>query len=97
MGPGTESVGIWEYDRDDAVGVGAAAAVAQDRLVPPDMDAEVVSSRADVVTVQLARGQVRDPASVLYVERRGTFTLWRLEPWPGGRTLLVLRGWPTRG
>lgn len=52
-----------------------------------------MSARGDVVTMQITRGEIRDPAELLYVDGKGLFEIVRIEPWPGGRTLLVLKAW----
>lgn len=88
------TLGVWEYERGEEA-LRAAAIIAMDRLQPPDFHVEVVSSRGDHLTVQLASGALTDPAAILYVETRGTFEIMRVEPWPG-RVLLVLRAWPNR-
>jgi hypothetical protein len=90
------TIGLWEYPRDNDDGLRAAARVALDRLIEPDMDAVMVSARADHVTVQIVRGKLEHPRSILYVEQRGTFEIIRTELWPGARALLVLRAWPSR-
>jgi hypothetical protein len=90
-------VGIWVYRRDDAERLTAAARTAIDRLFKPDLEGASVSARADHVTVQVVRGALEDPTSILYVEGRGTFEVLRVEAWPGARALLVLRAWPSRG
>jgi hypothetical protein len=89
-------LGVWEYDRDDDA-VRAAAIISMDQLEPPDFHVEVISSRGDHLTVQIASGVLTDPAATLYVETRGTFEILRVEPWPSGRLILVLRAWPSRG
>jgi hypothetical protein len=89
------AMGAWEYDRDDDA-LRAAAIIAMDRLAPPDFHVEVVSSRGDHLTVQIASGSLTDPAAILYVEGRGTFEIVRVEPWPDRRVMLVLRACPNR-
>lgn len=90
------AIGLWEYPGDDADGLRDAARIALDRLFPPDLDGVIVSARADSITVQVVRGELGDPAAILYVENRGTFEILRVEERPGARTLLVLRAWPAR-
>ncbi len=88
-------VGVWEYDRDDEA-LRAAAIISMDNLEPPDFHVDVVSSRGDHLTVQVASGALTDPAAVLYVETKGAFEIVRVEPWSGGRVIIVLRAWPNR-
>jgi hypothetical protein len=83
----------WAFDRDDPERLRAAAVIARERRVEPDLELAAVSARGDVITVQIVRGELRDPAALLYLEQQGLFELVRIEPWPGGRTLLVLRSW----
>jgi len=94
MEVGGMTLGVWEHERDEDA-PRAAASMATDRLRPPDFTVEVVSSRGDHLTVQVASGALTDPAAILYVETRGAFEVVRVEPWPG-RVLLVLRAWPHR-
>lgn len=82
----------WAVDRGDAERLGAAAVIARGRA-DPDLELAAVSARGDVITMQITRGELRDPAALLHVEEKGLFEIVRIEPWPGGRTLLVLRGW----
>jgi hypothetical protein len=89
-------LGVWEYERDDDA-LKTAAIIAMDRLAPPDFYVEVVASRGDHLTGQIAAGSLTDPAAILYVEGRGTFEILRVEPWPDRRVMLVLRAWPNRG
>jgi len=88
-------LGVWEYDRDDDA-LGAAAVISMDQLAPPDFHVEVVSSRGDHLTVQIASGALTNPTAILYVETKGSFEILRVEPWPNGRVILVLRAWPNR-
>lgn len=87
---------VWEYDRDEQALRGAAV-VAIDQLAIPDFYVQVVSSRGDHVTVEIASGALSDPTAILYVEKRGAFEIVRVEPWPHRRVLLLLRAWPNRG
>jgi hypothetical protein len=66
--------------------------IAQDRRTPPDVRAHLVSSRGDVITVQLASGRLTDGAEF---RGRGAFEVIRREAWPGGRVLVTLEAWPT--
>ena len=86
-------IAVWEYARNDEDALAAADAVARDRLRAPDLEVLLVSARAGHLTVQVVRGQLRDPAAILYVGGSGTFEVVRIEPWPGARLLLVLRAW----
>ena len=68
------------------------AAVAAGRLTPPDLRGVLVSTRGDVLTLQVFEGQAPgDPEFRLYVRGRGAFEVLRREPWPDGRELVVLR------
>jgi hypothetical protein len=72
-----------------------AAVAALDRLAPPDFRVDVVASHGDQLTMQIEYGVRSNPASVLYVEGRGTFEIVRVEPRPDRRVVLVLRAWPS--
>jgi hypothetical protein len=66
--------------------------VATARLTPPDLRGILVSSRGDVLTLQVFDGQApTDPEFRVYVRGRGAFEVLRREAWPDGRELLVLR------
>jgi hypothetical protein len=95
MSDTSESAAAWVFDRDDRARLRDAAAIAQGRLTEPDLELATVSSRGDVVTMQITRGEIGDPTDLLQVERLGLFEILRIEPWPGGRILLVLRAWPS--
>jgi hypothetical protein len=93
----SETLDAWEFDREVAPQLAAGAQL--DQLAPADLEVVQISSRGDVITVQVVEGAVLDPASVLYVARRGLFEILRLEAWPplaGGdaRVLLTLKAWP---
>ena len=94
--PAETRIAVWEYARDDEDALAAAAEVARGRLREPDLEVLLVSARAGHLTVQIVRGELRDPAAVLQVDGRGTFEVVRVEPWPGARLLLVLRAWARR-
>ncbi len=92
-----ETLGVWEFDKELAPAL--AARVALDQLEPPDIEVLLLSSRGDVITVQVVEGAVSDPATVFYVQRRGLYELVRAEEWPPvsgaqPRVLLTLRAWP---
>ncbi len=93
MADASAKVLVWEYAREDVESLGTAAAVARDRLAEPDLEVLVVSARDDHMTVQVVRGKLDDPASIVFVEQGGAFEVVRVESWPGSRTLLVLRAW----
>jgi hypothetical protein len=86
---------LWEFPR--SFDVGSMVEVATERLTPPDLRAHVVSSRGDVLTVQVAEGRRTEHVDLLlYVRGRGAFEVLRREAWPARRELLVLRAWPNR-
>jgi hypothetical protein len=87
------SAAAWVFDREDP----DAALGAPDEPTAPDLELATVSVRDDVVTMQVTRGELRDPRSLLHVEGRGLFEILRIEPWPGRRTLLVLKRWRDAG
>jgi hypothetical protein len=69
--------------------------IVQERLTEPDVRAHLVSSRGDVLTLQIARGRVTTHVPMLlFVAGRGAFELLRREVWPGPRELLTLRALP---
>jgi hypothetical protein len=86
---------LWEFPR--SFDLGAMVEVATERLTPPDLRAHLVSSRGDVLTVQLAEGRRTEHVEMLlHVRGRGAFEVLRREAWPERRELLVLRAWPNR-
>jgi hypothetical protein len=92
-----ETLSVWELEREVAPDI--AARVALEKLEPPDIEVVLLSTRGDVITVQVVDGSLSDPESVLYVARRGLYELVRSEEWPaveggGPRVLLTLRAWP---
>jgi hypothetical protein len=91
----TELLDIWEFPADFELA--KITQIAIDALTEPDLRAHLVSSRGDILTVQVAEGRpTTDPEMRVYVGGRGAFEVVRRELWPGGRTLLVLRAWPQR-
>jgi hypothetical protein len=77
--------------------------VALDLIEEPDARGVLVSSRGDVIALQLVEGKLTgDFESKLYVEKRGGYTILRREEWPparpgaAGRTVITLRAWPNR-
>lgn len=63
-------------------------------LTPPDIRGKLVSTRGDVLTLQIAEGELTPGAEfLLYVGGRGAFQVLRREVWPGGRILLTLQAW----
>lgn len=74
------------------------AGVAAGRLTPPDLRGVLVSSRGDVLTLQVFDGQApADPEFRLYVRGHGAYEVLRREAWPDGRELVVLRASAGRG
>jgi hypothetical protein len=90
-------IGLWEFDRD--VDVAVAARVAIEQLEAPDLEALLISTEGDVITLRVLEGTISDPESVLYVARRGLYAIARAEERPSSvgaapRMLLTLRAWP---
>ena len=93
---------VWEFDRTSDLGW--ATRTVLDGLVKPAFQVALLSNQGDVITVQLvgAKGPSGKPDAVYYVEKRGTYVLERVEPWPPlpGKTrkryLLTLRAYPAR-
>ncbi len=97
--PRLETLDVWEADKaidlaDWTIGVVSG-------LLRPSFQATILSSQADVVSLQVT-GE-REPeggkSAIYHLAGRGTFELIRLERWPavgGGRdrVLLTLRTWP---
>jgi hypothetical protein len=79
--------------RLDGVEVHRSPACTQDWM--PSETSQLLTSRGDGVTVQLAQ-RAPPPDALLYVERRVAFEVQRREPWPGGRVLLTLAAWSRR-
>ncbi|BDG02211.1 hypothetical protein [Anaeromyxobacter oryzae] len=83
-------VDVWEFPR--GFDVASVAEIARDRLSEPDLRAHLVSSRGDVLTLQVAQGRLTVHVEMLlYVAGRGAFELLRREVWPERRELLTLR------
>jgi hypothetical protein len=74
-----DTVSVWEFDRD--VDLRVAARVALEQLDAPDLEAVLLSTRGDVITLEVLEGAVTDPESVLYVARRGLYEVARMEQW----------------
>jgi hypothetical protein len=92
----SELVDVWEFPRSFASG--AMAQVAEERLTPPDIRARVISSRGDVLTLQVVEGAWTQHADLLlYVREHGPYEVLRRESWPGGRVLLTLTALPSTG
>ena len=92
-----ETLSVWEFEKEVAPDL--AAQVALEKLEPADLEVVLLSTRGDVITVQVVDGSLSDPESVLYVARRGLYELVRSEEWPpledgAPRVLLTLRAWP---
>jgi hypothetical protein len=87
------SLDVWEHKRGEVTPV-AAALVAAGELEPAGLRVEVVGSRGDHVTVLIVSGELEDEASILYVERLGTFEIVGVRSWPVSGWLLLLRVWP---
>jgi hypothetical protein len=99
--PVHETLAIWEFPADTAYP--AMVRFALERTGEPDAYGVLLSSRDDVIGLQIVDGQVTaDGESRFYVEKRGGYVLVRREQWPpaqpGGapRTVLTLRAWPHR-
>lgn len=99
--PVRETLAIWEFPRDAAYP--AMVQFALERVEEPDAYGVLLSTRDDVIGLQLADGELSgDPEARFYVEGRGGYVLVRREEWPpiqpGGpaRAVLTLRAWPHR-
>lgn len=91
-------IGVWEFDENEKFD----PVVAMDRIQPPSWNAREVTSRGDVVTLQLETGARPSimPSTRYYIEKRGPFRMLRHEVWPGdgaARVMLTMRAWPQRG
>jgi hypothetical protein len=85
----------WVFPHDFALR--SITEIAMGKLTPPDLRVLLISSRADVLAVQVAQGETPPhPNMRLYVGGRGAFEILRREPWPEGRELLTLSAWPSR-
>ena len=75
------NVEVWEFD--PSCELGEVAKLASERLAPPSFTGCTLSSRDDVLTVQVMAGAPsRDARSLYYVAGRGAFVLARREVWP---------------
>ncbi|WP_242394866.1 hypothetical protein [Anaeromyxobacter oryzisoli] len=84
---------LWEFPR--GFDLGKITEIAQDRLTPPDLRAQLVTSRGDVLTAQIVEGRATEGTDFLvYVRGRGAFEVLRREVWPGGRAMVTLTAWP---
>jgi hypothetical protein len=99
--PVHETLAIWEFPADAEFP--EMVRFVEEGLGDPDAEGVLLSSREDVVAVQLASGTLSgNPASRFYLEGRGGYALVRREEWPalepGGvpRSILTLREWPHR-
>jgi hypothetical protein len=82
----------WEYP--EGVDVGSMAEIARDGLTPPDLRAQVISARGEVLTLQVSEGSVTPHQEyLLYVRDHGVFQVLRREEWTGGRVLVTLVAW----
>jgi hypothetical protein len=92
----SEPLEAWEFPA--GVDLDKIAGVAEGRLTPADLRGVLVSSRGDVLTLQVFDGQTPDdPEFRLWVRGRGAYEILRREAWPDGRELVVLRAWGGRG
>ncbi len=97
--PRLETLDVWEADKaidlaDWTIGVVSG-------LLRPSFQATILSSQADVVSLQVTGEKEPEggKSAIYHLAGRGTFELIRLERWPavgGGRdrVLLTLRTWP---
>jgi hypothetical protein len=94
-------VEVWEAEQDQELSELTRAAL--DRTRDSAFRCIVLSSTGDTLGLQVVGDDLPSPdAKFLYVERRGTFKLVRVERWPPPagtkrpRVLLKLTAWPTR-
>lgn len=72
----------------------SVALIAREGRTPADLRGRLVSTRDDVLTLQLVAGKPPTASEfLLHVGGRGAFEILRAEEWPGGRVLLTLRAW----
>ncbi len=97
----SDTLALWEFPPEATSD--EMDAIAQDRAQEPDAHGVLVSSRGDVITLQIVEGMVSGRSnSKFHIERRGGFEFLRREDWPapagGGtpRIMLTLRTWPKR-
>jgi hypothetical protein len=94
-----ETLKVWAFDR--GIGPDVVARVSPDQLEVPDLEVVLVSTRGDVIAVQVVDGGISDPSDVLYVSGRGLYEMLRTETWPPAtedgspRVLLTLKAWPS--
>jgi hypothetical protein len=85
-----EPLEAWEFPA--GFDLAKIAGVADERLTPPDLRGVLVSSRGEILTLQVFEGQApADPEFQLWVRGRGPYQVLRREAWPDGRELVVLR------
>jgi hypothetical protein len=90
-----ELLELWEFP--ESFDLGSITIIAQDQRTPADARAKLVSSRGDIITVQLVDGRLTEHVDLrVYVRGRGAFEVLRREVWPGGRVLVTLSAWPAR-
>lgn len=93
-----DTLKVWTFNRDVAPDI--ATRVALDQLEVADLEVVLLSTRRDVITVQVVEGEMSNPDEVLYVSGRGLYELVRKEGWPPAtagappRVLLTLKAWP---
>ena len=92
---------VWEAERDKDPNELTLAAL--DRTRDPAFRCVVLSSTGDTLGLQIIGDDLPSvDADLLYVEKRGTFRLVRVERWPPApgmkkpRVLLKLSAWPAR-
>lgn len=89
-----ELLAVWLHPADTDLGAMARAAL--DMPEVPDLHVRLVFSTGDTITVHLVDGRAPLGQELVYVQGRGAYEIARTEHWPEGRTLLVLRAWPSR-
>jgi transcriptional regulator with XRE-family HTH domain len=94
MAPLTDegTVAAWEFERDVAPGVAARCAL--DGVETPDMQVLITATTGDTLTVEVREGALIDPASLLYIQRRGLYEVTRVER-RGRSECLTLRAFPS--
>lgn len=85
-------VEAWEFD--PGCELSDVMRLAADRVAEPTFTGALLSTRGDVLTVQVLHGSPSaDPRSLFYLGGHGAFLLARLEAWPplpGGTTKRLL-------
>jgi hypothetical protein len=89
-----ELLHAWTFERDTPLA--GMAEIAQEELLPPDLEVRLLSSSGDVITVQANGAPALKPKALLYVRSLGAYEVLRREHWPEGHVLLVLSSWPKR-